>query len=219
MIDVQLVVLAKSPVAGRVKTRLCPPLTHEQAAAVAVAALADTLATTLRVQVRRRLVVLDGDPAGHIPAGFEVLPQRGDGLDERLACAYDDAFASSSLPALLIGMDTPQATIALLTAAAQALADGSPVLGLAEDGGWWAIGLAAADPEIFLGVPMSTATTGRLQEQRMRERGVAPVLLPELRDIDQMEDLVAAAAQMPATSRLATVVRDLDAALMSTAPR
>ena len=215
MIEVQLVVLAKAPVAGRVKTRLCPPLSLEQAAAVASAALADTLTAALQVQVRRHVVVLDGDPAGHIPPGFEVLHQRGDGLDERLAAAYEDVFASSSLPVLLIGMDTPQLTPNLLTYAARTLAGGSPVLGHAEDGGWWAIGLPEADRAIFLGVPMSSDRTGRLQEARMRERGLAPVLLPVLRDIDQVPDLLAALAAMPPASRLASAVRDLDAALMS----
>lgn len=219
MIDVQLVVLAKAPVAGRVKTRLCPPLTHEQAASVAAAALADTLAAVLQVDVRRRLVALDGDPASHIPPGFEIVPQRGNGLDERLAGAVDDVFATSPLPVLLVGMDTPQATVPLLTDAARILAAGTPVLGHADDGGWWAIGLPAPDSEIFLGVPMSSDTTGREQEARMRERGLSPELLPTLRDIDQVDDLIAAAASMPASSRLAAVVRDLDAALMSAAPR
>lgn len=215
MIDVQLVILAKAPVAGRVKTRLCPPLTYDQAAAVAAAALADTLETAQQVQVRRRLVVLDGRPAGHVPAGFEVLPQRGAGLDERLANAYDDVFATSSLPVLLVGMDTPHMTPDLLTTAARTLAAGSPVLGHAQDGGWWVIGLPAADANVFLGVPMSSESTGREQEARMRERGLAPVLLPVLRDIDHLPDLLAAAADMPGTSRLAAVVRTLDAALVT----
>jgi rSAM/selenodomain-associated transferase 1 len=217
VIDVQLVVLAKVPVAGRVKTRLCPPLSFEQAAEVAAAALADTLATVEQVQVRRRVVALDGDPASHIPTGFDVLLQRGEGLDERLASAYDDVFAGCDLPVLLVGMDTPQMNGALLTYAARTLAAGSPVLGHAEDGGWWAIGLPAPDPDVFLGVPMSSDTTGRVQEARMRERGVAPVLLPVLRDIDAMADLLAAAASMPSASRLAAVVRELDAASMSAA--
>jgi len=219
VIEVQLVVLAKAPVPGRVKTRLCPPLTAEQAASVAAAALADTLTTALQVPVRRRVVVLDGDPAGHVPPGFEVLPQRGGGLDERLAAAFDDVFADRQLPALLVGMDTPQVTVLQLTSAAQWLASGSPVLGHAQDGGWWAIGLPAADPDVFLGVPMSSDATGRLQEVRMRERAVAPMLLPMLRDIDQHADLVAVAETMPASSRLAAAVRDLHAARMSGASR
>lgn len=210
MFDVQLVVLAKAPVAGRVKTRLCPPLTQQQAAEVAGGALADTLAVVEQVQVRRRLVVLDGAPECLLNSSFDVLPQRGGGLDERLAAAYDDVFAISPLPVLLVGMDTPQVTVAQLTTAADLLAAGSPVLGHAADGGWWAIGLPVPDPDVFLGVPMSTGATGDHQETRMRSRGFDPVLLPVLRDIDHVEDLRAVAASMPVTSRLAAVVRHLD---------
>jgi len=211
MLDVQLVVLAKSPVAGRVKTRLCPPLTPQQAADVARAALLDTLDVVAQVPVRRRLVVLDGSSAGLVPRDVSVVPQRGDGLDERLAAAFDDVFADCSLPVLLIGMDTPQVTPLLLGSAACLLADGQPVLGHADDGGWWAIGLSDPDPDVFLGVPMSREDTGLQQAARMRARGLDPVLLPQLRDIDHAEDLGRVAAAMSATSRLAVVVRALDA--------
>jgi rSAM/selenodomain-associated transferase 1 len=205
MLDISLVVLAKAPVAGRVKTRLCPSLTPVQAAAVARAALLDTLDVVASVPVRRRVVALDGSPHGLVPQGFDVVPQRGDGLDSRLAAAFADITG----PALLIGMDTPQVTVNQLVAAVLLLATGRPVLGHAQDGGWWAIGLPTGDPEVFLGVPMSAADTGRCQERRMRQRGLDPVLLPVLRDIDHMDDLVAASRVMPAASRVASVVRDL----------
>jgi hypothetical protein len=152
------------------------------------------------------VVVLDGAPDGLIPAGFDVVPQRGAGLDERLAAAFADV---AGLPTLLIGMDTPQVTVNQLVAGVLLLATGRSVLGHADDGGWWAIGLPAPDPDVFLGVPMSSSDTGRCQEQRMRERGLDPVLLPVLRDIDHVDDLTAAAAAMPPTSRLASVVRHL----------
>jgi rSAM/selenodomain-associated transferase 1 len=206
MLDITLAVLAKAPVAGRVKTRLCPPLTPIQAAAVAHAALLDTLDVVAQVPVRRRVVVLDGSADGLVPVGFDVVPQRGDGLDERLAAAFADV---AGRPTLLVGMDTPQMTVSQLVAAAGLLAAGSPVLGHADDGGWWAIGLPSADEDVFLGVPMSTDDTGRCQEQRMRERGVVPVLLPVLRDVDHVDDLVAAAEAMSPRSRVASVVRDL----------
>src|SRR5262249_58778102 len=98
-----LVVLAKSPVAGRSKTRCCPPCTYEQAAALAEAALADTLAAVAKTPADRRLLVLDGAPGPWLPRAFNVLPQRGAGLDERLAAAFDDVGG----PAVLIGMDPP----------------------------------------------------------------------------------------------------------------
>jgi Uncharacterized protein conserved in bacteria (DUF2064) len=109
--DTTLLVIAKQPVPGRVKTRLVPPFTHEQAAALAEAALADTLHITLMAPARRRLLVLDGKPGAWLPHGFDIVPQCGGTLDERLA----DAFAAVHGPALLIGMDTPQITPDLLT--------------------------------------------------------------------------------------------------------
>lgn len=207
MLDAQIVVLAKQPQAGRTKTRLCPPLSYEQAAKVARAALLDTLDAVAATPVRRRVVVLDGSPEGLVPSGFDVLPQRGDGLDERLACAFADTFADRSLPVLLIGMDTPQVTPTLLEHSIRALLGAPAVLGLAADGGWWAAGLHAPDPEVFLGVPMSTDDTGMHQRARLRRQGLEPVLLPELRDIDVVADLHAVAALMPAQSRTAGLLQ------------
>ncbi|MGD0560032.1 MAG: DUF2064 domain-containing protein [Streptosporangiaceae bacterium] len=129
-----LLVIAKQPVPGRVKTRLVPPCTHEQAAMLAEAALADTLHAVLTAPARRRVLVLDGEPGPWLPAGFDVVPQCGGPLGERLA----DAFAAVGGPALLIGMDTPQVTPAQLTVDWQAA---DAVFGPAVDGGFWALGL------------------------------------------------------------------------------
>ena len=203
MIQAQVVVLAKAPVAGRSKTRLCPPLTPEEAADVARAALLDTLDAVAALPVRRRLLVLDGSAEGLPHNGFDVLPQRGNGLDERLAGAFTDAFASCAVPTLLIGMDTPQVSPVLLHGALVRLLSSPAVLGHAADGGWWALGLHAPDPEAFLGVPMSADDTGAHQEQRLMSLGLPPVLLPELRDIDRVDDLAAVAAGMPRTSHVA----------------
>jgi rSAM/selenodomain-associated transferase 1 len=186
-----VVVLAKAPVPGRVKTRLCPPCDHEQAAHLAEAALVDTLTAVAATPSRRRVLVLDGMPGPWLPAGFEVLPQRGDGLAERLAHAFTDVGEGG----LLIGMDTPQITPAQLTASLRALH--SPgvhaVLGPALDGGWWGIGLRTPDPAVFLGVPMSTPSTGAAQHARLRGLGLRTVLLPSLRDVDHFADAVAVA--------------------------
>ena len=193
---VHLLVLAKSPVAGRVKTRLCPPFTPLQAAALAEAALRDTLAAVAATPAVARTVVLDGQAGDWLPASVGVLPQRGRGLDERLAAAYDDAWAAHPAPLLLVGMDTPQVTAALLeTAAAQLLSDGTDaVLGLAADGGWWAMGLRRPDPSLLVGVPMSTDDTGAHQHRRLLEAGLEVSLLPVLTDVDTAEDALAVAA-------------------------
>lgn len=189
----QVLVLAKAPVPGRVKTRLCPPLTPEGAAQVAEAALLDTLDCVRAVDVARRVLVLDGDYAAD---GFVVQPQRGGPMHERLAAAFDDA-AHDDLPTLLIGMDTPQLRPALLTEALEALQADRSVLGLAPDGGWWTLGLQVPDGSLLHGVPTSRADTGALQLARLRGRGLEPRLLPELRDVDAVDDARAAAALAP----------------------
>jgi uncharacterized protein len=190
-----VMVLAKAPEAGRVKTRLCPPCDPEQAARLAEAALVDTLRAVAATPCRRRVLVLDGVPGPWLPTGIEVVPQRGDGLDERLAKAFEDVGAGG----LLIGMDTPQLTPARLTASLRALVARSvdAVLGPAVDGGWWGIGLHAPDPAVFLGVPMSTPYTGAAQLTRMHRLGLRTRALPRLRDVDDFHDAIAVARQAP----------------------
>lgn len=191
-----LLVIAKAPVPGRSKTRLCPPCTTVQAAALAQAALRDTLAVVAATPAARRVLVLDGEPGAWLPAGIDVVAQRGGGLAERLACAFDDAAAGR--PALLIGMDTPQVTSFLLQTGLHALGDGArSVLGLAADGGYWAIGLRRPDPTVFAGVPMSASHTGVAQRNRLRRLGLNPVALPILRDVDRIADAIEVAALAP----------------------
>ena len=190
-----LAVIAKAPVPGRVKTRLCPPCTPAQAAALAEAALRDTLAAVATTPAVRRAVVLDGDPGPWLPAGFDVVPQRGDGLDERLTCAFEDLGA----PTVIVGMDTPQLTPRLLARALAALERADAVLGPALDGGYWAIGLRRPDARALRGVPMSAPDTGARQRGRLRELGLAVAELPTLRDVDAIEDARAVAAIAPWT--------------------
>jgi hypothetical protein len=195
-----LVVMAKEPRAGRCKTRLCPPATPAQAARLAEAALADTLAAVAHTPVERRVLVLDGRPGAWLPPGFAVLPQRGAGLDERLAAALADmATPGAEYPVLLIGMDTPQVTPDLLGAAlSRLLAPGvDAVLGPAADGGWWALGLRRPDPAATLGVPMSTPATGAAQRRRLAALELRVADLPELRDVDVIDDARAVAREAP----------------------
>jgi uncharacterized protein len=196
-----LLVIAKQPVPGRVKTRLVPPCTHEQAASLAEAALADTLHAVLMVPARRRVLVLEGRPGPWLPAGFDVVAQCGGLLDERLA----GAFAAVRGPALLIGMDTPQVTPDLLTVDWQAA---DAVFGPAADGGFWALGLRVPDPALLRGVPMSTTSTGAIQRARLVAAGLRVADLPPLRDVDTAADAIAVARQAP-QSRFAARVREL----------
>lgn len=186
MSDIHLIVIAKSPVAGRVKTRLCPPYSFEQAAQIAEASLADTLEVVANTPARARTLVLDGQPGWWRPDNVAVLPQRGVGLDERLAAAFVDAERADGGPMLLIGMDTPQVTVELLSSAGRHLtcSDADAVLGPSADGGWWALGLRTAAPELLLGVPTSVPTTYVKQRARLRDRGLAVATVATLTDVD-----------------------------------
>ncbi|GAB7105400.1 DUF2064 domain-containing protein [Streptomyces phaeofaciens JCM 4814] len=185
-----LLVIAKEPLPGRVKTRLTPPFTAREAAALAEASLTDTLLAVAAAPATRRVLVLDGTPGPWLPPGFDVVPQRPGGLDERLA----DAFGRCAGPALLIGMDTPQVTPRLLDVDFTGC---DAFFGAAEDGGFWALGLAEPDPALLRGVPMSTAVTGAVQRRRLVEAGLRVRDLPRLRDVDTAADAHAVAALAP----------------------
>lgn len=203
VLGVQVLVLAKEPAPGRVKTRLCPPLTPEQSAEVAAAAIADTLAAVRAVPVAARTLVADGALTAD---GFDVVAQVDGDLDARLGAAFDGA-AARGLPALLIGMDTPQLSPALLEQACITLLSDAvdAVLGRADDGGWWALGLRRPDGDLLRGVPTSRDDTGARQADRLRAAGLHVVDLPVLRDVDTAADAAAVAAAAPST-RFATVL-------------
>jgi glycosyltransferase A (GT-A) superfamily protein (DUF2064 family) len=196
-----VIVLAKAPVPGRVKTRLVPPLTHTQAAAVAGAALADTLRALAELPVRRRLLALDGAPGPWLPDGWDVVGQPAGGLDVRLAAA----FLAADGPSVLVGMDTPQLQPHQLAAFDPATADAA--IGLCDDGGYWAIGLR--DPRraaaLIPGVPMSTPHTGAIQLRRLLDANLHVRLLDRLTDVDTIETARTVAELVP-DSRFAHVL-------------
>ncbi len=204
-----LLIMAKAPVPGEVKTRLTPPFTAHQAAALASAALLDTLdACRLAAQLTGAEVVLalSGDLARALSAasirsalvGVRVLPQRGEGLAARLAAAHVDA-AGTFGTTLQVGMDTPQLQPVVLAEglARVSAADGpDAVLGLAEDGGWWALGLRRAGAaRCLLGVAMSTEHTGADTLAALRHQQRRVELLPTLRDVDTVSDIETVAAR------------------------
>ena len=206
-----LVVLAKAPVAGLAKTRLAPRYGPRGAALLAAAALQDTLDAVAAAAARHRVLVLDGDLAQAVervvvPPGFDVVPQVPGTHAERIAAAL----AGCSGATLLVGMDTPQLTPALLRVPGRTGA----CLGPAADGGWWALGLrdpARHAAAALVGVAMSTPDTGAAQHRRLRDLGLRVTRLPLLRDVDEPDDADAVAALAPAT-RFAAAHRQLLAA-------
>ncbi len=205
--------MAKAPVAGSVKTRLCPPMTPDRAAALAEAALLDTLDAVIASAAGRAVLALDGAPGPWLPGTVEVMAQRTGEFGERLSGAIDDAWAGAALPVVVVGMDTPQMTGGDLDRVAEPLLSRATatgcvgaVLGPADDGGYWAVGVRRPVPGMFDGVPMSTGRTGAAQLDRLTALGVACAVAHRMRDVDEIGDAVAVAALAPAT-RFATVLR------------
>jgi uncharacterized protein len=208
----RLVVLAKEPRPGKVKTRLCPPFSPDQAAALAGAALADTFSAVRGAVTEaarhdiavQPVLVLDGSTGEWLDEAWgndelpPVLAQRAGGLDERIAGAFEDASVAGE-PTILIGMDTPQVGAErLLRAMQELLRPGcDAVFGRAFDGGWWSLGMVEADPDLVRGIPTSTSFTGRLQLNRLMRAGLRVSLLERLRDVDTVADADAAAALVP----------------------
>lgn len=205
---IALLVIAKEPLPGRVKTRLTPPCTPEGAAALAHAALSDTLDVVARTPAARRVLVFDGDPRAWRRDGFEVIPQRGSSLGERLGAAFEDVAG----PALLVGMDTPQLTTQLLQDGLDALArpEVDAVLGRAADGGYWSVGLKRGGAAAFAGVPMSCETTWHRQRIRLETLRLRIHEQPVLRDVDTIDDARAVAVEAPG-SRFAATLHSLAA--------
>ena len=190
-----VIVLAKSPVPGMVKTRLGPPCTPLEAARIAEASLVDTLAAVAASSAVRRVLVLDGPTGPWLDStlGFEVTTQRTGGLDRRLADAFDDVLgvepSNPSEACVLIAMDTPHVLSHQVDGAIAALHTADAVLGLADDGGYWLVGLRRPDREAFEGVPMSTDRTGAQQLSRLQARYATVAMIEPMRDIDACIDL------------------------------
>lgn len=219
-----LLVLAKAPVPGQVKTRLCPPASPTQAARIAAAALRDTLDAVLAVPAVAPVVALTGNLTCAVDAAAlreqlraaTVLPQRGGTLGQRIAASIADAATLvAHRPVLQIGMDTPQASAALLTHCLDVLHhDGmDAALGPAADGGWWVLGVRHPRlAELIAEVPTSRADTGQRTLAALRAAGARVAQLPELCDVDTWRDAVAVAAEFPA-GRFAAAVTATSATL------
>lgn len=179
-----IVVIAKETVPGKVKTRLHPAYSFVEAAALAAASLADTLAAVRTLDADERILYFDGTLLPPDCDDFIVIPQATGTLDERIAALFDRI----SGPTLLVGMDTPQIHRRHL---AHAVESWSPEVdawfGPATDGGFWALGLRRPTGALVRGVPMSREDTGVRQLGRLAAAGLRVALLPPLTDVDTAE--------------------------------
>ncbi|MCU1397706.1 MAG: hypothetical protein JWN62_815 [Acidimicrobiales bacterium] len=201
-----VIVIAKAPVAGRVKTRCTPPCSPAQAAQLAEAALVDTLTAVDACSADRVVIALDGAPGSWLPTRFEVHPQPDGSLGDRL----DHAFRAVGAPAFLIGMDTPQITVHMIDRALDELRSSSgpdALVGPSEDGGFWSLGLRDPAADLCHAVPMSRADTCASLFRALRSRHMAYGLLPMLTDVDDFAAALTVAGASSSSGFAATVQR------------
>ncbi len=189
-----LAVMAKAPRPGKVKTRLSPPLTPDQASALSVCFIRDTTENIQQVTEASNSAGLVaytpvGDESafdGLLPTGFQLLPQRGGGFGERLLYACEDLFAGGFSAVCLIDSDSPTMPQDALLQAVEWLsrAGDRMVLGASDDGGYYLIGLKRLHHRVFEQIDWSTERVLEQTLERAREIGLATELLPTWYDVD-----------------------------------
>jgi rSAM/selenodomain-associated transferase 1 len=194
---VALAVMAKVPVAGEVKTRLCPPLSLQQAAELARCFLLDRLDQVRGLEAVDALVAFAPPERTEemrrlVPAGTRLVAQRGDDLGARLDALLSGLLAEGYQGVMAVDADSPTLPSAFLRDAASQLlgGDADVVVGPAEDGGYYLIGLRRPTPALFRDIPWSTASVLDTTCARARALGLRLRRLPTWFDVDRGEDLV-----------------------------
>ncbi len=196
-----LAVLAKQPVPGQVKTRLCPPLTEIEAARLCQVALAETV-QGLWDSPLQMVLVYSGDSAWFDRAFPEVLllPQAAGGLGERLRQASDQLFTAGGGPILLIGSDSPDLPAAMIMEALAALEQGADVVTVpCLDGGYALLGLQRSSPTLFEDIPWSTAGVLAATRRRALQTGLTYQELAQWDDLDDLASLKRLVKRSPET--------------------
>lgn len=188
-----LVVFVKAPTPGSVKTRLCPPVPPERAAALYRAFAQDTFDHAGRVSSARTIVAYE--PDARFPdlswlsnPSAEAFQQVGATLGERLALAFESCLRDHS-KAVIIGSDAPHIPPSVYADAFEELDRADLVLGPSADGGYYLVGLTRPEPRLFHDIPWSTDGVLLATRQRARELGVSTRLLSEQFDVDAFGDL------------------------------
>lgn len=191
-----LAIFAKAPIVGQVKTRLCPPLSLEEAAELYRCFLLDTAARAMSLPEAR--VYLAFTPPhgeallrGLLPYPLQYTPQRGESLGEREANVFAELLQEGFLRVTLIGGDIPTLPLAHLQEAFSLLADSrnDVVLGPSADGGYYLIGARAFHPELFENIAWSTSSVLDETLAQARRAGLRVVQVPAWYDIDSEEEL------------------------------
>jgi hypothetical protein len=196
-----LLIVAKRPVPGQTKTRLTPPLSAEQAAALYECFLRDSLDLIRRTPgVQPVLVYLPPDAAAYFAAlapDFDRVPQEGPDLGCRLDNALTRYLQSDYGMVAVMNSDGPTLPVACLTAAFDSLRNGADVvLGPADDGGYYLIGLKRPAPRLLREVRMSTAHVTADTLALAAEEGLSVALLPTWYDVDDSASLARLATEL-----------------------
>ena len=191
--------MAKAPRPGKVKTRLSPPLTPDQASALNICFIRDNTENIQQVtesSCSAGLVAYTpvGDESafdGLLPSGFRLLAQRGDGFGERLLHACEDLFACGFSAVCLIDSDSPTMPQDALLQAVERLsrAGDRMVLGGSDDGGYYLIGMKRLHHRLFEQIDWSTERVFEQTLERAREIGLRTELLPTWYDVDESTTL------------------------------
>jgi hypothetical protein len=194
-----LAVMAKAPRPGKVKTRLSPPLTPEQAASINICFLKDTTENIQAVSATAAASgVISYTPVGDealfdgiFPDGFVLVAQRGDGFGERLLASAEDILSCGFGAVCLIDSDSPSVPAAAFQQAVEELARPGDriVLGGSHDGGYYLIGMKKAHPEPFADITWSTSTVYAETVSAIRTAGIDLVELPLWYDVDDAATL------------------------------
>lgn len=194
-----LAVMAKAPRAGKVKTRLAPPLTPDQAAAINICFLRDTTENIAAVASSGNAAgIISYTPIGDealfdnlLPADFALIPQRGEGFGERLLATAEDLFSCGYGSVCLIDSDSPTVPAAAFEQAVAELAKPGDriILGPAHDGGYYLIGLKRAHFELFANITWSTSTVFAETIAAARAANLEAVILPIWYDVDDAATL------------------------------
>ena len=206
MVQTAVVIMAKMPEAGAVKTRLCPPLAPQTAAGLYRAFLLDKIAQVRRLaQASPTIAYTPEESRGffaELAPDFTLILQQGADLGERLANSFAQCFAAGYTGVLAIDSDTPTLPTDFLQQAVQVVATPQTevVIGPTEDGGYYLIGLRALHRELFTDMAWSTAAVVPETKQRAAAKGLNIAWLPSWFDIDTIEDLQRLRAMLTQTS-------------------
>ena len=187
-----LVLFAKHPVRGKVKTRLARDIGEERATSLYDALLRDSLERCRAVRARTALAYSPASGtaffAALAPEALLFLQPEGD-LGARLRSAFALAFELGFERVVAVGSDAPQVPAAWIDEAFERLSDTPLAIGPARDGGYWSIGLSRPAPRLFEGIRWSTAFVRGDTEARAKDLRIEPAILREADDVDTLADL------------------------------